>query len=285
MNTIQGFGLGLRTEHYAAFESEAQTRVDWLEIISENYMVSGGAPLWHLDRIRRDFPVVMHGVSLNIGGTEPLRQDYLHDLKALVQRVQPGWVSDHLCWTGTQGVNMHDLLPLPYTEETLLHVCERIQRVQDFLGRRLVIENPSTYVAFSADQMREWEFVGEMLQRADCELLLDVNNVYVSSVNHGFDPKHYINAIPATRVRQIHLAGHETHDGYLIDTHDQPVCDAVWQLYAYTMQHCGSVPTMIERDDNIPALGVLLDELDHARQVHAKALTPTDSKAAEECTA
>jgi uncharacterized protein (UPF0276 family) len=285
MNTIQGFGLGLRTEHYAAFESEAQTRVDWLEIISENYMVPGGAPLWHLDHIRRDFPVVMHGVSLNIGGTEPLRQDYLHDLKALAQRVQPGWVSDHLCWTGTQGVNMHDLLPLPYTEETLLHVCERIQRVQDFLGRRLVIENPSTYVAFAADQMREWEFVGEMLQRADCELLLDVNNVYVSSVNHGFDPKHYINAIPATRVRQIHLAGHETHDGYLIDTHDHPVCDAVWQLYAYTMQHCGSVPTMIERDDNIPALDVLLDELDHTRQVHAKALTPTDSKAAEECTA
>jgi uncharacterized protein (UPF0276 family) len=180
---------------------------------------------------------------------------------------------------------MHDLLPLPYTEETLLHVCERIQRVQDFLGRRLVIENPSTYVAFAADQMREYEFVGEMLKRADCELLLDVNNVYVSSVNHGFNPQHYIDAIPAARVRQIHLAGHETHNGYLIDTHDQPVCEAVWQLYAYTSQRCGSVPTMIERDDNVPALHVLLDELDHARLVHAKALVPAASIVAEDCTA
>ena len=283
MKSIQGFGLGLRTEHYAAFEAEPQKRVDWLEIISENYMVPGGAPLWHLERIRRDFPMVMHGVSLNIGGTDPLRMDYLRDLKTLVQRVQPGWVSDHLCWTGTQGVNLHDLLPLPYTQETLLHVCDRIQRVQDFLGRRLVIENPSTYVAFASDQMPEWEFVGAMLQRADCELLLDVNNVYVSSVNHGFDPRHYIDAIAPARVRQIHLAGHETHEGYLIDTHDQPVCEAVWQLYAYTLQHCASVPTMIERDDHIPALHELLDELDHARLVHDTALAASSAMAAEEC--
>jgi uncharacterized protein (UPF0276 family) len=285
MNSIQGFGVGLRTEHYAAFESETQKRVDWLEILSENYMVPGGAPLWHLDRIRRDFPMVMHGVSLNIGGSAPLNLDYLRDLKALVQRVQPGWVSDHLCWTGTNGITMHDLLPLPYTQETLLHVCERIQRVQDFLGRRLVIENPSTYVAFAANQMTEWEFVGEMLQRADCELLLDVNNVYVSSVNHGFEPRHYIDAIPAARVRQIHLAGHETHDGYLVDTHDHPVCEAVWQLYGYTLQHCGSVPTMIERDDNIPALHELLDELDHAREVHAQALAPAACQATDACAA
>ncbi len=285
MKSIQGFGLGLRTEHYAAFEAEPQKRVDWLEIISENYMVPGGAPLWHLERIRRDFPMVMHGVSLNIGGTDPLRMDYLRDLKTLVQRVQPGWVSDHLCWTGTQGVNLHDLLPLPYTQETLLHVCDRIQRVQDFLGRRLVIENPSTYVAFASDQMPEWEFVGAMLQRADCELLLDVNNVYVSSVNHGFDPRHYIDAIAPSRVRQIHLAGHETHEGYLIDTHDQPVCEAVWQLYAYTLQHCASVPTMIERDDHIPALHALLDELDHARLVHDTALAASSAMAAEECAA
>jgi len=284
MNSIQGFGIGLRTEHYAAFESEPQTRADWLEILSENYMVPGGAPLWHLDRIRRDFPMVMHGVSLNIGGSDPLNLDYLRDLKALVQRVQPGWVSDHLCWTGTQGLNLHDLLPVPYTEETLRHVTERIQRVQDFLGRRLVIENPSTYVAFAANQMPEWEFVGEMLRLADCELLLDVNNVFVSSVNHGFDPRHYIDAIPPARVRQIHLAGHTTHDdGYLIDTHDQPVCEGVWQLYGYTLQHCGSVPTMIERDDNIPALHTLLDELDQAREVHAQALDP--EPVAQECAA
>jgi hypothetical protein len=180
-------------------------------------------------------------------------------------------------------MNMHDLLPVPYTEESLRHVTDRILRVQDFLGRRLVIENPSTYVAFAADQMPEWEFVGEMLRRADCELLLDVNNVYVSSVNHGFDPRHYIDAIPAARVRQIHLAGHEVHDGYLIDTHDQPVCDAVWQLYGYTLRHCGSVPTMIERDDNIPPLHELLDELDHARAVQAQALA--QAPATEECAA
>ena len=289
MNSITGFGLGLRSEHYATFESAPQKRVDWLEILSENYMVPGGAPLWHLDRIRRDFPMVMHGVSLNIGGSAPLNLDYLRDLKALVQRVQPGLVSDHLCWTGTNGINMHDLLPLPYTEETLRHVCERIQRVQDFLGRRLVIENPSTYVAFAADQMSEWEFVAEMLQRADCELLLDVNNVYVSSVNHGFNPQDYIAAIPAERVRQIHLAGHETHDGYLIDTHDHPVCEAVWQLYGSTVQHCGAVATMIERDDNIPALHELLDELDHARVVQAQAQNraplPSIRKATEECAA
>jgi uncharacterized protein len=285
IGTINGFGLGLRTEHYAAFESESQKRLDWLEIISENYMVPGGAPLWHLDRIRRDFPMVMHGVSLNIGGTAPLKMDYLRDLKALAQRVQPGWISDHLCWTGTNGVNMHDLLPLPYTPEALRHVCERIQRVQDFMGRRLVIENPSTYVAFAANQIPEWEFVAEMLQHADCELLLDVNNVYVSSINHGFDAKKYINAIPAERVRQIHLAGHETHDGYLIDTHDHPVCEEVWQLYAHTLKHFGSVSTMIERDDNIPPLEELLDELDHARQVHDKSLADTLPIAAEECTA
>ncbi len=284
MNSIQGFGLGLRAEHYAAFELEPQTRVDWLEILSENYMVPGGAPLWHLDRIRRDFPMVMHGVSLNIGGTDPLNLEYLRDLNTLVQRVQPGWVSDHLCWTGTQGKNMHDLLPVPYTEETLRHITDRIQRVQDYLGRRLVIENPSTYVAFAADQMPEWEFVAEMLRRADCELLLDVNNVYVSSVNHGFDPQQYIDAIPAGRVRQIHLAGHETHDGYLIDTHDHPVCEAVWDLYAYTVQRCGTVPTMIERDDNIPALRELLDELDHARAVQAKALHAQTSQT-EACAA
>ena len=277
MNPIQGFGLGLRTEHYATFESEAQPRVDWLEILSENYMVPGGAPLWHLDRIRRDFPMVMHGVSLNLGSSDPLNMDYLHDLKTLVQRVQPGWVSDHLCWTGTQGMNLHDLLPVPYTEETLRHMTDRILRVQDFLGRRLVIENPSTYVAFAADQIPEWEFIGALLRRTDCELLLDVNNVYVSSVNHGFDPQHYIDAIPADRVRQIHLAGHEAHKGYLIDTHDQPVCAAVWQLYGYTVQRCSSVPAMIERDDNIPALAELLDELDHARQVHATALAPADT--------
>jgi uncharacterized protein len=274
MNSIQGFGVGLRTEHYAAFEAEPHAGIDWLEILSENYMVPGGAPLSHLDRIRRDYPMVMHGVSLNIGGTDPLNFEYLRDLKALAARVQPAWVSDHLCWTGMDGLNLHDLLPVPYTHASLRHISERIQRVQDFLGRRLVLENPSTYVAFAADEMPEWVFLNELLQQTDCELLLDVNNVYVSGVNHGFSPHHYIDALPAGRVRQIHLAGHTLRDGYLIDTHDHPVCEAVWQLYAYTVQRFGSVPTMIERDDHIPPLNELVDELNLARQVHAEATAP-----------
>jgi hypothetical protein len=274
MISIQGFGVGLRTEHYAAFEAGPQAGIDWLEILSENYMVPGGAPLWHLDQIRRDYPMVMHGVSLNIGGTDPLNLDYLRDLKALAARVQPAWVSDHLCWTGMDGLNMHDLLPVPYTKASLLHISERIQRVQDFLGRRLVLENPSTYVAFAADEMPEWVFLNELLQQSDCELLLDVNNVYVSGVNHGFNPHHYIDALPAARVRQIHLAGHTQRDGYLIDTHDHPVCEAVWQLYGYTVQRFGSVPAMIERDDHIPPLSALVEELNLARQVHAEATAP-----------
>lgn len=276
MTCIQGFGLGLRTEHYSAFEAVHQHRVDWLEILTENYMVPGGAPLGHLDRIRRDHPMVMHGVSLNLGGNDALDLNYLRELKQLIERVQPGWVSDHLCWTGVNGLNLHDLLPLPYTEASLRHVSERVQQVQDLLGRRLVLENPSSYIAFAADEMREWEFIVELLQRTDCELLLDVNNVYVSSINHGFDAKAYIEAMPPARVRQIHLAGHEAQAGYLIDTHDQPVCEAVWQLYDHTLRHCGPVPTMIERDDNIPSLEVLLNELDTARQIQALQVAPQE---------
>lgn len=276
MSVLEGYGVGLRAEHYATFESEAQPRVDWLEVLSENYLVPGGAPLWHLERIRRDFPMVMHGVSLNIGGTDPLNLDYLRDLKQLAQRVQPAWLSDHLCWTGINGINLHDLLPVPYTETMLRHVCDRIGQVQDILGRRLVLENPSTYVAFAANEMPEWEFIGAMLHRADCELLLDVNNVYVSGMNHGFDTHRYLDALPASRVRQIHLAGHEVREGYLIDTHDHPVCPAVWQLYGYAIQHCGQVPTMIERDDNIPPLAELLAELDQARKIGAHVLMPEE---------
>ena len=280
MNTLQGFGVGLRTEHYNAFESDHQPLVDWLEIISENYMVPGGAPLWHLDHIRRDYPMVMHGVSMNLGGNAPLDMAYLRDLKALADRVQPAWVSDHLCWTGVDGLNLHDLLPVPYTQPCLRHMADRIQRVQDFLQRRLVIENPSTYVTFAGNDMLEWEFISELVQRTDCELLLDVNNVYVSSVNHGFDAHEYIRAIAPKRVRQIHLAGHDDQGGYLIDTHDHPVCEAVWVLYGFTLSHCGGdVPTMIERDDHIPPLEALLDELDTARQIHAQALTIEEATA------
>lgn len=270
---LSGFGLGLRTEHYRDFlDAGMRPAVDWLEVISENYMVPGGAPLRHLDRIRRDHPMVMHGVSLSIGSTDPLDRDYLSALKALAARIEPAWVSDHLCWTGVDHHNLHDLLPLPYTEAALVHVSERVARVQDVLGRRLLLENVSSYVRFEADEMPEWEFVAELARRADCELLLDVNNVYVSSVNHGFDPCRYLDAMPRERVRQFHLAGHETHDDHLVDTHDHPVCDAVWRLYAHATRRLGAVPTMIERDDRIPPLGELLAELDTARSVQAQAL-------------
>jgi hypothetical protein len=265
---IHGFGLGLRSAHYAEVSQCPPPGVDWLEIISENYMVPGGMPLRHLDRIRADFPMVMHGVSLSIGGSDALDLAYLRDLRALADRVQPGWVSDHLCWTGVAGRNLHDLLPLPLTEAALRHLVDRIARVQDVLGRRLVLENVSSYVRFAADEMAEQDFIVALLQRADCGLLLDVNNVYVSSVNHGFDAAAYITALPADRVLQLHLAGHSTGaDGLLIDTHDAPVCAEVWALYAHTLRHVGARPTMIERDDNLPALDDLLAELDIARAI------------------
>ncbi|HEX6704428.1 MAG TPA: DUF692 domain-containing protein [Albitalea sp.] len=271
MSTISGFGLGLRTEHYRDF-LDGRPQVDWLEVISENYLVPGGKPLHVLERIRRDHPMVMHGVSLSIGSTDALDLAYLHELKALAARIEPVWVSDHLCWTGVNGHNLHDLLPMPYTEDALRHLVERIGRVQDILGRRMLLENVSSYVAFAGDEMDEWTFIAELARRADCELLLDVNNVYVSSRNHGFDARRFIDAMPRGRVRQIHLAGHEDHGTHLVDTHDQPVCDAVWALYRYTVQRLGALPTMIERDDHIPPLAKLLAELDHARVVQAAAL-------------
>ena len=267
---IKGFGLGLRTDHYRNFVDE-RPAVDWLEIISENYMVPGGKPLHYLDRIRRDYPMVMHGVSLSIGASDPFEREYLSQLRDLIDRVQPGWVSDHLCWTGIGGLNLHDLLPMPYTQAALDHLVSRIEYVQEFLGRALVLENVSSYVTYQADEMSEWEFLATLARRSGCKLLLDVNNVYVSSVNHGFDPHTYIDAISGENVQQIHLAGHENHGSYIIDTHDHPVCDKVWDLYAYTIQKIGMVPTMIERDDNIPALSELLKELDNARGIAAQA--------------
>ena len=268
---LQGFGLGLRSDHYRDFVAAAQ-RVDWLEIISENYLVDGGKPLHFLDRIRRDYPMAMHGVSLSIGSSDPLDADYLRQLKVLALRVEPAWVSDHLCWTGTGALNLHDLLPLPYTEATLRHLAPRIAQVQDILACPFLLENVSSYVRYRADEMSEWAFIGELVARTGCELLLDVNNVYVNSVNHGFDPHLFIDAVPAAAVRQIHLAGHEDHGDYIIDTHDHPVCAAVWDLYAYTVRRLGAVPTMIERDDNIPALSELISELDAVRLVAGQAL-------------
>ncbi len=269
-HALHGFGLGLRVEHYRDF-LETRPAVDWLEVISENYMMPGGKPLHYLDAIRRDYPMVMHGVSLSIGSTDPLDRDYLAALKALADRVDPAWISDHLCWTGVDHQNLHDLLPMPYTEAALRHLTERIDRVQDYLGRQILLENVSSYIAFANDEVAEWDFLAELAQRADCLLLLDVNNVYVSSVNRGFDPRRFIDRLPGDRVRQIHLAGHEDHGDYLVDTHDHPICNAVWDLYAYAVERLGQVPTMIERDDNIPALPELLAELDQARDIASRA--------------
>jgi len=263
-----GFGLGLRTEHYNDI-LETQPNVDWFEILSENYMVPGGKPLYYLDQFKERYPLVMHGVSLSIGSVSPLDQDYLKQLKQLADRVNPAWISDHLCWTGVHGKNMHDLLPLPYTEETINHVASRIKQVQDYLGRQILIENVSSYASYQASTMTEWEFIAAIAEQADCLLLLDVNNIYVSSVNHHFDGKAFIDGIPKNRVQQIHLAGHEDHGDYIIDTHDAPVIDAVWDLYAYTISKLGPVATMIERDDKIPALSELVTELETARKLAA----------------
>lgn len=269
---IKGFGLGLRTEHYADFV-ERKPQLDWLEIISENYLVAGGKPFHFLELIRADYPMVMHGVSLSIGSVDPLNFAYLKQLKSLAQRVEPGWISDHLCWTGVDHTNLHDLLPLPYTEETLRHLTERVSRVQEFLGRRILLENVSSYVVCAQDEMSEWEFVSELSARADCWLLLDVNNVYVSARNHGFNAREYIDAMPGNRVRQIHLAGHQDQGDMVIDTHDHPIRNEVYELYAYTLSKLGPVPTMIERDDQIPPLEELLAELEQVRQTAASAAT------------
>ena len=261
-----GFGLGLRTKHYHTILDE-KPAIDWLEILTENYLVPGGKPLHYLDRIREHYPMVMHGVSLSIGSTDPLDLDYLTKVKQLAERVEARWISDHLCWTGMSGTNLHDLMPLPYTEEALDHVVDRIQQVQDFLGRQNLMENPSSYLEFKQSTIPEWEFMREMAERSDCLILLDVNNIYVSSVNHNFDPLKYINAIPINRVQQIHLAGHLNLETHIIDTHDQPIIDSVWDLYEMTVKRFGLISTMIERDDNIPPLTELLKELDKARQI------------------
>jgi uncharacterized protein (UPF0276 family) len=269
-----GFGLGLRPKHYPDIEASMSgvAGIDWFEIISENYMVAGGPPLRHLDRIRASYPMVMHGVSLSIGSTSPLDPDYLHDLKNLAARIQPAWISDHLCWTGIAGLNMHDLLPLPFTEEALDHVAARVHQVQDYLGRPILLENTSSYVTFTQSALPEWEFLAELTRRTGCQLLLDVNNVYVNAFNHGFDARHFIDSLPRATVRQIHLAGHQNNGTHIVDTHDHPVIDAVWDLYAHAIGRLGPVATMIERDDNIPPLAELVGELERARAVAAAAV-------------
>ena len=266
---FQGFGLGLRPRHYNSFLAQPQA-VDWLEVISENYMVQGGKPLAMLDRIRADYPIAMHGVSMSIGSVSPLDHGYLQRLKALADRVQPMWVSDHLCWTGVHGTNLHDLFPLPYTEEALRHVAARVREVQETLGRRLVLENVSSYIDYASSEMSEWAFQTALAEEADCLLLLDVNNIYVSGMNHGFDPRDFIDGVPAHRIQQIHVAGHSNLGDVIIDTHDAPVPDEVFDLYAYACRRFGPVSTMIERDDSIPPLEDLIVELDRVRAVAAR---------------
>lgn len=270
--TSAGYGLGLRVEHYADFLSAPQP-VDWLEIISENFMVCGGKPLSVLDQIKEHYPIAMHGVSMSLGSTDGLDNQYLADLKKLIRRVDPVRVSDHLCWTGVHGTNTHDLLPLPYHEKALEHIISQIRQVQDTLERHILIENVSSYVSFADSTISEWEFLRAVCEEADCYLLLDINNIYVSSFNHCFDPLTYLHAIPPERVQQIHLAGHTNNGDHIIDTHDHPIVDPVWELYREACQHLGAVDTMIERDDNIPPLPEVLAELDEARRIAASVLS------------
>ena len=266
---FSGFGLGLRRDHYREF-LEGEVAVDFVEVISENFMVDGGRPLRILEQVRAKLPVILHGVSMSIGSAHGLDRDHLARLRTLADRIDPLWVSDHLCWTRSSAHNSHDLLPMPLTRDALDLVCDNIDRAQDALGRALLFENPSSYLSFPQDECTEWQFLAEMSRRTGCYLLLDVNNIHVSASNHGFDPRDYLAGIPADRVRQVHLAGH-TPGEIVIDTHDRPVCDAVWVLFARAMALLGPVAVMIERDDAIPPLADLLAELDQARSLAATA--------------
>jgi hypothetical protein len=268
-----GVGVGLRPVHYPRILEAldpARLGIDFFEAISENYMVPGGRPPRVLEAVRERFPVVLHGVSLNVGSADPLDAGYLAELAALVHRYEPDWVSDHLCWTGVGGRNLHDLLPLPYTEAALAHVVERVLRVQDRIGRRIALENVSSYFAYQADAMPEWEFLVRVTERADCGILLDVNNIFVSAHNHGFDPERYLAAIPAERVFQIHLAGHSEQGALLIDTHDHPVRDEVWALFEAAVRRLGPISTLIEWDDQIPEFETLAAEAVRAREILAR---------------
>lgn len=271
LSTHLGHGVGLRPSHYARF-LETPPAVDWVEAISENFMIAGGRPLSVLERVRRDVPVGLHGVSLSIGSVEPLSKVYLTELRALIDRIEPASVSDHLCWGRHGGRYVHDLWPVPYTEEALEHVAARVGEVQDALGRPMLLENVSSYVEFRASTMNEWEFLGELARRADCGILLDINNIFVSAHNHGFDPLDYLRGVPGERVRQFHLAGHSRDGAYLIDTHDAPVPDPVWSLYREALRMFGARSTLVEWDDNIPALEALLAESQRATQVERETL-------------
>lgn len=276
-----GVGVGLRPVHYAEIFERARAGtlgVDLFEILSENFMVPGGKPLRTLDRACALRPVALHGVSLNVGSVDPLDDDYLDELAKLAERTRPRWVSDHLCWTGVGGHPLHDLLPLPYSDEAVEHVAARVRRVQERLGRRIALENVSSYMSYADDAMPEWEFLARIAEEADCGILLDVNNVFVSAHNHGFDARAYLDAIPAERVFQIHLAGHSESPPLLIDTHDHPVRDEVWDLYAHTLRRTGPVTTTIEWDDHIPPFSRLLEEVERARKIVDRLFTHAEAE-------
>ncbi len=276
-----GFGVGLRPKHYPDVLARArrgELEVDWLEAISENYMLAGGRPLRVLGEVRSARPVVLHGVSLNLGSTDPLDTSYLDELAALAARFEPAWISDHLCWTGVGGESLHDLLPVPFTEESVGFVAARIARVQDRLGRRIAVENVSSYAAFREDAMPEAEFLTAVCETADCGILLDVNNVFVSAHNHGWGAEAYIDSVPAERVFQLHLAGHSESGSLRIDSHDHAVCDEVWALYARALKRLGPVSTLIEWDDQIPEFDRLVQEVERARAVAAAALGSEDGR-------
>lgn len=265
-------GIGLRGPHIAELLA-TKPRLDWLEVHSENYFGNGGRALRQLDHVRADYALSLHGVGLSLGSTDPLNLGHLSKLKGLISRIEPHSVSEHLCWSSIGGRFLNDLLPLPYSEEALITVCRNIQLAQEFLGRRLLIENVSSYIHFSGEVMTEWDFLAEVARRCDCDILLDVNNIYVSSVNHGFDASAYLAAVPAERVAEIHLAGHETDssddggDSFLIDTHSRPVCAAVWSLYADALARFGQRPTLIEWDSDLPTLALLIGEAEKAQQL------------------
>jgi uncharacterized protein (UPF0276 family) len=266
-----GLGLGLRSEHFQHVIAH-RPPVGWFEVITENVMVPGGNPRRVLEAVRRDYPVVLHGVSLSIGSLDPLDDAYLARLDTLARAIEPAWISDHLCWGSAHGIYAHDLLPVPYTEESLAHIAGRVQAVQERLGRRILLENPSTYMQLAGAEMSEWDFLAQLSRRADCGLLLDVNNVFVSAHNHGFDARAYIQALPPERIGQIHLAGHSVDGALLIDTHDDHVRPEVWQLYAETVARLGRRATMIEWDAGVPAFEVLQGELARAAEWTARGL-------------
>ena len=271
-SSIQGCGIGLRSQHFATIE-EQKPAVPWFEILSDNYLIEGTVQREFAQQIRPDYPITFHGVGLSIGSVEPLNKEYLKRLLTLKKELEPAWVSDHLCWTSAHGYSTHDLIPLPYTEHVADHIVDRILQVQDALGERLVIENVSSYMQFKDTDMSEWDFINLVIEKSDCNLLLDVNNIYVSAINHNFNAEDYLLAMPADRVKEIHLAGYEDKDTHLLDTHSRPVTEPVWDLFAKAVQHVGDVPVLIEWDNDIPEFSRLMQEADTAKKIQKEQLS------------